>query len=128
MTNFDLFIDTVKQYAKAYNQLEKIQRDKSFDFVPIGDQKTGVIGEAFIFEYLKRQGHPDVKFGSAAQKAWDINHHCFQNKIRTPSVPIQVMPFNSANSLAFLSSTSRKSALSSLKSSIASFPPESSLT
>jgi hypothetical protein len=74
MTNFDIFIDRVKKYAKAYDQLEEIQKDKAFDFVPIGDQKTGVIGEAFIFEYLKRQGHPDVEFGNHSQKAWDIKY------------------------------------------------------
>jgi hypothetical protein len=74
MTNFEIFIDKVKKYAKAYDQLEEIQKDEAFDFVPIGDQKTGVIGEAFIFEYLKRQGHPDVEFGHPAQKAWDIKY------------------------------------------------------
>jgi hypothetical protein len=73
--NFGEFIDVVKKYAKAYDDLEKIQKDKNFDYVPIvGDQKTGVIGEAFIFEYLKRQGHPDLEFGSAAEKAWDIKY------------------------------------------------------
>jgi hypothetical protein len=75
MTNFDIFIDTVKKYAKAYRQFERIQKGKDFDFVPeIGDQKTGVIGEAFIFEYLKRQGHPDIEFGTHSQKAWDIKY------------------------------------------------------
>jgi hypothetical protein len=77
MAKFDEFIKAVKQYAEAYNQLEEIQKskDKGFDFVPeIGDQKTGVIGEAFIFEYLKRQGHPGLVFGTAAQKAWDIKY------------------------------------------------------
>jgi hypothetical protein len=75
MKNFDKFIEIVKNYAEAYSQFEKIQKDQTFDFVPkIGDQKTGVIGEAFIFEYLKRQGHPDIEFGGAAQKAWDIKY------------------------------------------------------
>jgi hypothetical protein len=75
MSNFDIFIDTVKKYAEAYDKLEKIHKDPAFDFVPeVGDQKTGVIGEAFIFEYLKRQGHPDLEFGNAAQKAWDIKY------------------------------------------------------
>ncbi|MFP3089186.1 hypothetical protein LQZ21_02530 [Treponema sp. TIM-1] len=75
MQNFGKFLDVVKKYAEAYGQLECIQKDKAFDFVPeTGDQKTGVIGEAFVFEYLKRQGHPDLEFGSAAQKAWDIKY------------------------------------------------------
>jgi len=75
MGNFDKFIETVKKYAEAYGELEEIQKAPDFDFVPeIGDQKTGVIGESFIFEYLKRQGHPDLKFGNAAQKGWDIKY------------------------------------------------------
>jgi hypothetical protein len=75
MQNFDRFIEVVRNYAGAYQQLECIQKDKTFDFVPeIGDQKTGVIGEAFIFEYLKRQGHPGLEYGNHSQKAWDIKY------------------------------------------------------
>jgi hypothetical protein len=75
MENFDRFIKVVKKYAEAYRDIENIQKDPDFDFVPeIGDQKTGVIGEAFIFEYLRRQGHPDLGFGSHSQKAWDIKY------------------------------------------------------
>jgi hypothetical protein len=75
MKPFDKFIEVVKNYAEAYRQFEVIQKDKDFDFVPeTGDQKTGVIGEAFIFEYLKRQGHPDIEFGNHSQKAWDIKY------------------------------------------------------
>jgi hypothetical protein len=75
MRNFDRFIEVVKKYAEAYRDFENIQKAPDFDFIPeIGDQKTGVIGEAFIFEYFKRQGHPDLEFGSAAQKAWDIKY------------------------------------------------------
>ncbi len=74
MKNFDVFIETVKKYAEAYGDFEKIQKSSDFDFIPIGDQKTGVIGEAFIFEYLKRQGYQDLEFGNAAQKAWDIKY------------------------------------------------------
>jgi hypothetical protein len=74
MQNFDRFIEVVRKYAEAYKQFEDIQKDKTVDFVPIGDQKTGVIGEAFIYEYLKREGHPGLQFGNAAQKAWDIKY------------------------------------------------------
>jgi hypothetical protein len=72
--NFGEFIGVVKKYAKAYNEIEKIQKDKNFEYVPIGDQKTGVIGEAFIFEYLRRQGKTDLEFGNPAQKGWDIRY------------------------------------------------------
>jgi hypothetical protein len=75
MGNFDRFIEVVKKYAEAYRDFEEIQKAPDFDFVPeIGDQKTGVIGEAFIFEYLKRQGHPDLEFGRTDQKGWDIKY------------------------------------------------------
>jgi hypothetical protein len=75
MGDFKRFIDVVKKYAEAYRDFEEIQKAPDFDFVPeVGDQKTGVIGEAFIFEYLKRQGHPDLEFGHAAQKGWDIKY------------------------------------------------------
>jgi len=75
MENFDKFIKVVKNYAKAYKDLEIIQKAPDFDFVPeVGDQKTGIIGEAFIFKYLKRQGHPDLEFGNHSQKGWDIKY------------------------------------------------------
>jgi hypothetical protein len=73
--NFGEFIGVVKKYAEAYEDFEKIQKCPDFDFVPIGDQKTGVIGEAFIFEYLKRRGCKKLEFGSAAQKGWDIKYY-----------------------------------------------------
>jgi hypothetical protein len=77
MGNFDRFIEVVKKYAEAYRDIENIQKNPNFDFVPeIGDQKTGVIGEAFIFEFLRRKGHPDLEFGNHSQKAWDIKYPC----------------------------------------------------
>jgi hypothetical protein len=73
--NFDRFIEVVKKYAEAYRDFEEIQKAPDFDFVPkIGDKKTGVIGESFIFEYLKRQEHPDIEFGGHSQKGWDIKY------------------------------------------------------
>jgi hypothetical protein len=75
MTNFDIFIGMLKKYAEVYEQFEKIQKDKAFDFMPeTGDQKTGLIGEAFIFEYLKMQGHPGLEFGGPVQEVWDIKY------------------------------------------------------
>jgi hypothetical protein len=75
MGNFDVFMDVVKQYAEVYKHFEDIQKDKAFDFVPeTGDQKTGLIGEAFIYEYLKRQGFPDIEFGGPSQVGWDIRY------------------------------------------------------
>jgi hypothetical protein len=87
VAEFNIFIDTVKEYAKAYIEFERIQKDKDFYFVPeIGDQKTGVIGEAFIFEYLKRHRHSGLEFGHASQTIWDIK---YRNKSGIV-VPVQV--------------------------------------
>ncbi len=75
MKNFETFIEIIKKYAEAYRQVECIQKDKTFDFVPeIGDQKTGVIGESFIFEFLKRRKYENLEFGNHSQKAWDIKY------------------------------------------------------
>jgi len=75
MGNFNRFLEVVKKYSEAYRDFEEIQKAPDFDFVPeTGDQKTGIIGEAFLFEYLKRKGHPDLEFGHAAQKGWDIKY------------------------------------------------------
>jgi len=75
MDNFNRFIEVVRKYAEAYDNFERMQKCPDFDFVPkIGDQKTGVIGEAFIFEYLRRQGHRDLEFGRTDQKGWDIKY------------------------------------------------------
>ena len=38
--------------------MKELQKSEApgFGFIPkVGDQKTGVVGEAFVFEYLKRQ-------------------------------------------------------------------------
>ena len=75
MENFNRFIEIVKKYAEAYRDFEEMQKAPEFNFVPeTGDQKTGIIGESFIFEYLKRQGHPDLEFGHHSQKGWDIKY------------------------------------------------------
>jgi hypothetical protein len=75
MGNFDRFIEVVKKYAEAYKDFEEIQKAPDFDFIPeIGDQKAGIIGESFIYEYLKRQGHPNLEYGNHSQKGWDIKY------------------------------------------------------
>jgi len=75
MDNFNRFIEVVKKYAEAYREIEDLQKCPDYDFIPkIGDQKTGIIGEAFIFEYLRRQGHPNLEFGRTDQKGWDIKY------------------------------------------------------
>lgn len=74
MDEFKRFQEVVKKYAEAYAEFEKLQEEK-IDFVPEkGDQKTGVIGEAYIYKYLEKKGCEDVKFAEPSQKAWDIKY------------------------------------------------------
>jgi len=75
MDAFENFIYVVKKYAEAYKSLEELQKNKKYDFIPTkGDQKTGLIGEAFMFEYLKRQGYVGLVFGNHSQEGWDIKY------------------------------------------------------
>lgn len=64
--------EVIKHYAKVYNQLEALQRT-SPDWLPIGDQKTGVIGKFYAKIYLESI-HPNsqITFGSTSQQGWDI--------------------------------------------------------
>ena len=76
MEHFNEFIGVVKKYSEAYRDFEKLQKSEApeFDFIPkVGDQKTGVVGEAFVFEYLKRKGH-SPEFGGTVQEGWDIKY------------------------------------------------------
>ena len=71
MKTFYVFQQIIKRYAKVYSDFEDFQKDNSF--VPTkGDQKTGVIGEAFIYQYLSKKGKKNLEFGSSSEKAWDI--------------------------------------------------------
>lgn len=71
MDTFKQFQQIIKQYAKAYLEFENFQKDNLF--VPTkGDQKTGVIGEAYIYQYLIEKGKEKLEFGSGSEKAWDI--------------------------------------------------------
>jgi hypothetical protein len=73
MENFSRFIEVVKKYAEAYKDFEELQKTPDFDFIRhSGDQKTGIIGEAFIFEYLKKKGHSDLTFANNSQFGWGI--------------------------------------------------------
>ncbi|WP_411346989.1 hypothetical protein [Paenibacillus sp. WLX2291] len=72
---FRHFMDNVQRYAEAYFELEEAQKDSSQSFIPkIGDQKTGVIGEAYIYQYLSELGHKSIEYGSASEKGWDIKY------------------------------------------------------
>lgn len=51
-------IEAINQYAKAYNNLENIQRveaERNQPLIPIQDQKTGAIGEFWSMMYLQQK-------------------------------------------------------------------------
>lgn len=45
----------IKNYAKVYSQFEKFQGDNKTSILPIGDQKTGVIGEYYAKKYIENR-------------------------------------------------------------------------
>ena len=78
MEKFKQFIKLIRNYAQVYSEFEHFQKANSF--IPTnGDQKTGVIGEAFIYQYLSKKGKTNLEFGSTSEKAWDIKD---ENNIR----------------------------------------------
>lgn len=70
---FDEFISDIKLYANGYSLLEKAQKNKNQKFIPRnGDQKTGIIGEAYIYQFLLKKGYRNLEYGTASEKGWDI--------------------------------------------------------
>ena len=64
-------LDAIREYAKAYARLQALQ-DRA-DMIPPGDQKTGCIGEFFVYLYLKNK-HPNqaIRFAGHSNKGWDL--------------------------------------------------------
>ena len=86
MSEFDAFKKVVKNYAKAYAMFEKFQHAEQNIFIPKkGDQKTGVIGEAYIYEYLSRKGERGLAFGGHSEKGWDIKTSKRTYQVKTVS-------------------------------------------
>lgn len=70
--DFNGALDLIKRYAAIYYEFETFQK-KSKIMPTNGDQKTGVIGEMYIYQYLKHLYPTDkVSFGTTSQKGWDI--------------------------------------------------------
>jgi hypothetical protein len=64
-------LEAITQYAEAYNQLEDMQTRS--DWLPIGDQKTGVIGEFYTKIYLETvYPNAEITFGDTSQQGWDL--------------------------------------------------------
>jgi hypothetical protein len=76
-------LEAIANYAGAYEQFERMQHALP-DWLPQGDQKTGVVGEFYAKVYLHSQ-YPDaeIAFGSHSQHAWDL-------EVETPSERFRV--------------------------------------
>jgi hypothetical protein len=86
MYRFEEFLEIVKLYSEVYSKFEIFQKNKDTIFVPkTGDQKTGIIGEAFIFEYLSRQNATGLHFGTHSEKGWDIESSKYRYQVKTVS-------------------------------------------
>jgi hypothetical protein len=65
-------IGAIRVYAGAYNELELLQRTEQ-DWLPVGDQKTGVIGEFYAKIYLESiYPNASISFGNTSQHGWDL--------------------------------------------------------
>lgn len=61
----------IDAYAKAYGELQALQ--DSDPSIPGGDQKTGAIGEYYVYRYLAViHGEDNLAYGSHSEKGWDI--------------------------------------------------------
>lgn len=83
MYDFNDFQKLVSDYARVYSKFEKMQKEA--EFIPEkGDQKTGLIGEAYIYEYLSKSKCKKLGFGNHSEKGWDIE--CSNGKYQVKTV------------------------------------------
>lgn len=86
MYRFEDFLEIIKLYSEVYFKFENFQKNKDNIFIPkTGDQKTGIIGEAVIFEYLSRQNETGLHFGAHSEKGWDIESSKYRYQVKTVS-------------------------------------------
>lgn len=86
MYRFEDFLEIIKLYSEVYFKFENFQKNKDNIFIPkTGDQKTGIIGEALIFEYLSRQNETGLHFGAHSEKGWDIESSKYRYQVKTVS-------------------------------------------
>ena len=86
MYRFEYFLEIIKLYSEVYFKFENFQKNKDNIFIPkTGDQKTGIIGEALIFEYLSRQNETGLHFGTHSEKGWDIESSKYRYQVKTVS-------------------------------------------
>lgn len=61
----------IRRYAEAYAALQELQEQSTL--IPVGDQKTGSIGEFYVRLYLEAR-HPGatISFGGHSESGWDM--------------------------------------------------------
>ncbi|MBT2763383.1 hypothetical protein [Paenibacillus sp. ISL-20] len=78
---YEEFIEIKELYAVIYSMFHTIQKhckDNELYHVPVGDQITGVLGEAFILRYLNnkyRVSKTKPKFAKNSSTSQDIEYH-----------------------------------------------------
>ena len=79
-------IAAIRDYATAYNRFQAFQNSHP-DQLPLGDQKTGVIGEFYAMKYARfAYPHCNIIF-AAPTESWDIEVSGDQNlKIQVKTV------------------------------------------
>ncbi|VAX18429.1 hypothetical protein MNBD_NITROSPINAE04-1656 [hydrothermal vent metagenome] len=81
-------LKSINKYAKAYKNLEDIQCATE-QWLPKGDQKTGVIGEFYAFIYLRSKNkNAKIEYANHSQKGWDIE---IDNGANTKKVQIKTV-------------------------------------
>ena len=74
MTENKKIIEAIEKYAKAYQILDDLQRNNR-KHIPIGDQKTGAIGE-FLAKKILKENYKDFNIilsENHSQKGFDIS-------------------------------------------------------
>ena len=66
----------IDYYADAYQRLDCLQKqeenkERSSRILPVGDQKTGVLGEFYALLYAKKS-YSEAKLAETNRPAWDI--------------------------------------------------------
>lgn len=79
----------IQCYASAYHELERLQKkwkdDPKRTLIPKGDQKTGCIGEFYVYLYLvNKYPGAELKYAGHSQKGWDIEAKWDKKVSNTP--------------------------------------------
>jgi hypothetical protein len=88
----------IREYAEVYSTFEKLQKETSSLLPKHGDQKTGIIGEFYVYQYLRDKR--DLKY-SEHGNAWDIEYTDEKtNKIVKIQVKTALTGFSKTNTLS----------------------------